>query len=169
MSCKHPWLQHYITSWYTFTACRMVLRATAKQNGLEHKTLSKDPNTTLGKASNKSNLACNKEPIIVFFSKRSYYSLTSLAHTPPLCVAAGHWVFWSGLSLHCDRHSHHHLLHSQCGLLLYSPTQTYTGIHDEKSGRFQRSSQFKRIYSKATQTLGMEEGSNLRTFWLQQG
>ncbi len=71
-----------------------------------------------------------------FFSKGSYYSLTSLAHTQPLCVAAGHWVFWSGLSLHCDRRSRHHLLHSQCGLLFYSPTQIYTGIHGEKSDRF---------------------------------
>jgi len=36
--------------------------------------------------------------------------------------------------------------------------------------RVQRSSEFKRTYSKATtQTLGMEEGSNRRTFWLQQG
>lgn len=61
-----------------------------------------------------------------FFSEGSYYSLTYRAHTQPLCGAAGHWVFWSGLSLHCDRRSHHHLPHLQCGLLFYSPAPKHT-------------------------------------------
>lgn len=124
VSCKHPWLQCYIISWRMFTACRRVLRATAKQNGLEHKISVRRPEHNTRQRIKQ--IKYGMQIIQLFFSEGSYCSLTSRAHTQPLCVAAGHWVFWSELSLHCDRRSHHHLPHLQCGLLFYSPAPKHT-------------------------------------------